>query len=464
MDIDNVVSLVADVTMVQKMVLNDFDMETPLESNKGVNVNFNANVEPTTSVLLLASVSFATLLKGHTSQKSVKLRTLFTPAGNGADVVVSLESIRAVSKQFANTAYDFFLGKHMAYPVVANYVRNTLSKYGLVKSMFNSANKLFFFQFSSMHGLDAMLENGLWFIRNNPLILKNWNPDGRSSYARAMIELQADMELKDTIVVVMPKLLGEGFYMCTIRVEINASSSGKKKKVVVASKEVSNLNAFDVLNSAKKDDDLGTNGGHSKSVGKGPKSDAFLSEHGFFYVASSSTKNVDCGSEVEDVVDDHAIFKASTCLKRGANSGYSTNSCGSAFLMNTTRNDRRGGDSNDHQKGWLKLSIGQYNGSVFPQTRLTKTMKVYTCSFCGRKFHNPQALGGHQNAHRTEREAVRRSHGENDNEAREGDHSHVQPSDGEKLEEMEWCGSSYSYLIPASQQPDSNTLDLNLKL
>ena len=58
-----------------------------------------------------------------------------------------------------------------------------------------------------------------------------------------------------------------------------------------------------------------------------------------------------------------------------------------------------------------------------------------------------------------------RSHGETDNKAKEGILSHVQPSDGEKLEElMKWYGSSYSYLTPAAQQPDSNTLDLNLKL
>nr|GEU48215.1 hypothetical protein [Tanacetum cinerariifolium] len=37
----------------------------------------------------------------------------------------------------------------------------------------------------------------------------------RSSYARAMIELRADVELKDTIVVVVPKLVGDGFlYDC----------------------------------------------------------------------------------------------------------------------------------------------------------------------------------------------------------------------------------------------------------
>ncbi|GKG25333.1 hypothetical protein Tco_0395961, partial [Tanacetum coccineum] len=40
-----------------------------------------------------------------------------------------------------------------------------------------------------------------------------------SSYAKAMIELQADVELKDTIVMAMPKLSGEGFYTCTFHVK-----------------------------------------------------------------------------------------------------------------------------------------------------------------------------------------------------------------------------------------------------
>ncbi|GJV46548.1 putative RNA-directed DNA polymerase [Tanacetum coccineum] len=104
-------------------------------------------------------------------------------------------------------------------------------------------------RFSSMKGLDAMLENGPWFIRNNPLILKKWNPDvnllkedvgnvpvwvklhgvpvtafsedglSMSRYARALIEVRANVELKDNIVVAMPKLVGEGFYMCNVRVE-----------------------------------------------------------------------------------------------------------------------------------------------------------------------------------------------------------------------------------------------------
>ncbi|GJV62800.1 hypothetical protein Tco_1473628 [Tanacetum coccineum] len=40
-----------------------------------------------------------------------------------------------------------------------------------------------------------------------------------SSYARAMIELQDDVKLKNTIVVVVPKLVGEVFSMCTICIE-----------------------------------------------------------------------------------------------------------------------------------------------------------------------------------------------------------------------------------------------------
>ncbi|GKG61274.1 hypothetical protein Tco_0618999, partial [Tanacetum coccineum] len=39
-----------------------------------------------------------------------------------------------------------------------------------------------------------------------------------SSYDRAMIELRADMELKDNIMVAMPKITGDGHYTCNGRV------------------------------------------------------------------------------------------------------------------------------------------------------------------------------------------------------------------------------------------------------
>nr|GEW67963.1 hypothetical protein [Tanacetum cinerariifolium] len=146
------------------------------------------------------------------------------------------------SKCFANIVYDFFLGKkvaypvvanYVAYPVVANYVRNIWGKYGLVRSMFSSSTGLFSFQFSSMDGLDAMLENGpcedglsaIATKLGTPLMLDSYISDmcmqswGRSSCARVLIELRADIELKDNIVVALLKITKEGHYTCNVRVE-----------------------------------------------------------------------------------------------------------------------------------------------------------------------------------------------------------------------------------------------------
>nr|GFA20130.1 hypothetical protein [Tanacetum cinerariifolium] len=66
---------------------------------------------------------------GKPSGTKVNFHTLFTQKGNDIDVVIPVESIRAISERFANTSYGFFLGKRVAYPVVANYVRNTWGKY-----------------------------------------------------------------------------------------------------------------------------------------------------------------------------------------------------------------------------------------------------------------------------------------------------------------------------------------------
>nr|GEY99962.1 hypothetical protein [Tanacetum cinerariifolium] len=142
----------------------------------------------------------------NTEDEGYAFSHLIYSGGNEVNMVVPVESIRAISAW------------------------NTWGKYGLVKSMINSSTGIFSIQFSSMDGLGVMLKNGPWFIRNNPLILKKWNPDVNllkedvgnilvwvkihgvySSYARSMIEVRVDVELKDIVVVAMPKLTEEGF-------------------------------------------------------------------------------------------------------------------------------------------------------------------------------------------------------------------------------------------------------------
>ncbi|GJY48511.1 retrovirus-related pol polyprotein from transposon TNT 1-94 [Tanacetum coccineum] len=296
----------------------------------------------------LGKSSYANIT-GKPSGKKVNVCTLFTHGGNGIDVVVPVDSFRAISERFANTAYGFFLGKKVAHPVVAHYVRNTWGKYVVIRSMFSSSTRLFSFQFRSMDGLDAMLENGPW---------------GRSSYARVMIELRADVKLKDNIVVAMPKITRDGHYICNVRVEcewkplrcssckvfghINeecpkntdtgekktvkkpsqtsqgvlvglkisfkpqkeyrtvpkkstTSSSGNKKKGVEPTIEVSNSNLFDVLNSFDNDVEYGTNGGTTNLVNNGATS----SGSSFMNVdnsSSSTTPIIDKIGKFEDLL------------------------------------------------------------------------------------------------------------------------------------------------------------------
>ncbi|GJY71356.1 RNA-directed DNA polymerase, eukaryota, reverse transcriptase zinc-binding domain protein [Tanacetum coccineum] len=165
-----------------------------------------------------------------------------------------------------------------------------------------------------------------------------------------MIELRDDMELKDTIVVAMPKIMWEGYYTCTVHVEYEwkplrcscckvfghnqeecpkniglgvaknfkkpsqtsrgvsvgskvgfkphkeyrpvpkkptASSSGNKKIGVEPTNEVSNSNPFEVLNSVDNDVELGTNEGTTNLVNNGANS----SGSSFMNVKNSSTSN-----------------------------------------------------------------------------------------------------------------------------------------------------------------------------
>nr|GEW15366.1 hypothetical protein [Tanacetum cinerariifolium] len=88
----------------------------------------------------------------------VNFCTLFTPEGNRIDVVVPVESIKAISERFVK-----------------------------------------------LHGVPVTA----------------FGKDGLSAIVTklAMIELRADVELKHNIVATMPKIAGEGYYTCNIRVE-----------------------------------------------------------------------------------------------------------------------------------------------------------------------------------------------------------------------------------------------------
>ncbi|GJW58216.1 retrotransposon protein, putative, ty1-copia subclass [Tanacetum coccineum] len=287
----------------------------------------------TTSAGKASGKSLYANITGKPSGKKVNIRTLFTPGGNRIDVVVPVDSIRAISERFANTAYGFFLGKKVAYPVVANY-EDVSTVPVWVK----------------LHGVPvtAFCEDGLSAIAtklSTPQMLDSYTFDmcmqswGRLSYASVMIKLRADVELKDNIIVAMPKITREGHYICNVRVKYewkplrcssckvfrhihkecpkntgagfkpqkkyrhvpkkpNASYSGNKKKGAEPTIEVSNSNPFDVLNSVDNEVEFGTNWGTTNLVNNEATS------------SRSSFMNVDnCSSHTTPIINKIGKFE-----------------------------------------------------------------------------------------------------------------------------------------------------------
>ncbi|GKB80780.1 hypothetical protein Tco_0947675 [Tanacetum coccineum] len=77
----------------------------------------------------------------------------------------------------------------------------------------------------------------------------------------------------------------------------NANTSENKKKDVEPTKEVSNSNPFDVLNSVENDVDLGTNGGTSNLASKKANS----SGSSFWNVGSRSTSTTPIVEEIDKI-------------------------------------------------------------------------------------------------------------------------------------------------------------------
>nr|GEY14587.1 hypothetical protein [Tanacetum cinerariifolium] len=152
--------------------------------------------------------------------------------GNETDVVVPLESVRAISKRFDNMTYVFFLGKQVAYPVVANY--------------------------------DECPKN----IGSD--VVKNLKKP--SQVPRGVLIIYK-VRFKPVKQVYRPLSKNK-----------NVNTSGNKKKDVESVKEFSNPNPFDMLNSVENDVDLGTNGGTSNLASK----EANSSRSSFWNVRSST--------------------------------------------------------------------------------------------------------------------------------------------------------------------------------
>ncbi|GKA09034.1 putative reverse transcriptase domain-containing protein [Tanacetum coccineum] len=200
-----------------------------------------------------------------------------------------------------------------------------------------------------LHGIPvtAFSEDGLSAIATKlgtPLMLDSYTSDmciqswGRSSYTRALIKVQVDVELKDNIVVVMPKLVRDGSIRdkCPKIIDSDVVKNMKKHSQATRSvlvgpnvgfRPVSNSNPFDVLNSVENDVDL-VSISTAPLVEKIDKIERLIidgkvtlvDDKGKPLTKVDSSGDHDSEDEVASVDNDMANFPASNKVEYGTNS------------------------------------------------------------------------------------------------------------------------------------------------
>nr|GEV84608.1 hypothetical protein [Tanacetum cinerariifolium] len=136
----------------------------------------------------------------------VNFRTMVNPKKlDNSNFVLPFAVVQAVKHKFENSLVGFLVGKKVAFPLVKNYVMNTWAKFGFEKVMSND-DVIFYFKVSSLNGLDQVLEQGKDTVTKVPVWVKLHKvPVGRIGFARALIEVSAERELKQEIIMAILK-------------------------------------------------------------------------------------------------------------------------------------------------------------------------------------------------------------------------------------------------------------------
>ncbi|GJW63827.1 hypothetical protein Tco_0115711 [Tanacetum coccineum] len=242
-----------DPALVTKYLANNFN-----ELIEKLSFDANTSIRPTgwedpkahkgsipTVIEVEAAVkpSFASVIHEKIPRKVIKIRELRSQeVVNGAVVTLPFEAMEEVNSRFSNTLYGYFIGKKTC--------------------------------FETKDGMESVMENSPWLIRLVPLILNVWTPNtilkkdvikhapvwvkmhhvpivayseiglslittqigkpimldtytsnmclnsrGRSTYARALIEVAVDIELKESMIIVIPLSNREGHTFATVDIE-----------------------------------------------------------------------------------------------------------------------------------------------------------------------------------------------------------------------------------------------------
>ncbi|XP_071687999.1 uncharacterized protein [Rutidosis leptorrhynchoides] len=272
---DNVIHTVVEESL-DGSIHSDYESEFPrIPGDRGKNTEPDMGEQPEYEEKTPSppGKSYLSAAGASNAKKKVNFRYIESEKHDGVDVVIPIESVLEASDRYKHTLYGYFLGQRLPFPVVKYYVMNTWKKFGIEKMMMN-AKGFYFFKFESEQGMLDVMEGGPWMIRNSPIILNTWSPDvslskedltrapiwvklfdiplaaytevglsviaskigkpimldsytttmcveswGRPNFARAMIEVGAELGLKDRLTVGIPNRLTNNTTIDEIRIE-----------------------------------------------------------------------------------------------------------------------------------------------------------------------------------------------------------------------------------------------------
>ncbi|GJR48183.1 hypothetical protein Tco_1316286 [Tanacetum coccineum] len=142
-----------------------------------------------------------------------------------ADVIIPQEKLDTLSTRLENSLYGYFVGQRPAFPVVQNYVQNVWRKYGFMHVMVHQGSVPLILNVWNPNSVLKKED-----IKKVPVWVKMFNVHvvaylkGMNSYARALVEISADNDFVEYLVVAVPVAKTKGhrlvFHYIRERVDI----------------------------------------------------------------------------------------------------------------------------------------------------------------------------------------------------------------------------------------------------
>nr|GEY26736.1 RNA-directed DNA polymerase, eukaryota, reverse transcriptase zinc-binding domain protein [Tanacetum cinerariifolium] len=111
---------------------------------------------------------------------SLQNKLVFKPTGlndSGKEVVIFDDDlVRIGSAKWKLTVIGFFVGFKMSAPELRYHLRRMWGKFGLKDVIVNTKGQCFF-KFNNEEGMNRVVEQGPWLVKNKPLVVQKWDTD-----------------------------------------------------------------------------------------------------------------------------------------------------------------------------------------------------------------------------------------------------------------------------------------------